>query len=114
MYRTTTCGALRLSNVGEQVTLAGWVQKARRMGGMTFIDLRDRYGITQLVFNEAHVGEALVSEAEKLGREYVIQITGEVTERENKNPKLYGGYRDLGQDAARTQSCRGASLHYRR
>ena len=62
------------------------------MGGMTFIDLRDRYGITQLVFNEAHVGEALVSEAEKLGREYVIQITGEVTERENKNPKLpYGG-----------------------
>ena len=91
MYRTTTCGALRLSNVGEQVTLAGWVQKARRMGGMTFIDLRDRYGITQLVFNEAHVGEALVSEAEKLGREYVIQITGEVTERENKNPKLPTG-----------------------
>ena len=91
MYRTTTCGALRLSNVGEQVTLAGWVQKARRMGGMTFIDLRDRYGITQLVFNEAHVGETLVSEAEKLGREYVIQITGEVTERENKNPKLPTG-----------------------
>lgn len=91
MYRTTTCGALRLSNVGEQVTLAGWVQKARRMGGMTFIDLRDRYGITQLVFNEAHVGESLVSEAEKLGREYVIQITGEVTERENKNPKLATG-----------------------
>lgn len=91
MYRTTTCGALRLSNVGEQVTLAGWVQKARRMGGMTFIDLRDRYGITQLVFNEAHVGETLVSEAEKLGREYVIQITGEVTERENKNPKLATG-----------------------
>ena len=91
MYRTTTCGALRLSNVGEQVTLAGWVQKARRMGGMTFIDLRDRYGIMQLVFNEAHVGETLVSEAEKLGREYVIQITGEVTERENKNPKLATG-----------------------
>ena len=91
MYRTTTCGALRLSHVGEEVTLAGWVQKARRMGGMTFIDLRDRYGITQLVFNEAHVGEALVSEAEKLGREYVIQITGEVTERENKNPKLPTG-----------------------
>ena len=91
MYRTTTCGALRLSNVGEQVTLAGWVQKARRMGGMTFIDLRDRYGITQLVFNEALVGEALVAEAEKLGREYVIQITGEVTERENKNPKLATG-----------------------
>ena len=91
MYRTTTCGALRLSNVGEQVTLAGWVQKARRMGGMTFIDLRDRYGITQLVFNEAVVGEGLVAEAEKLGREYVIQIVGTVSERENKNPKLPTG-----------------------
>ena len=91
MYRTTTCGALRLSNVGEQVTLAGWVQKARRMGGMTFIDLRDRYGITQLVFNEAVVGEALVAEAEKLGREYVIQVEGIVSERENKNPKLPTG-----------------------
>ena len=91
MYRTTTCGALRLSNVGEQVTLAGWVHKARRMGGMTFIDLRDRYGITQLVFNEAVVGEALVAEAEKLGREYVIQIVGTVSERENKNPKLPTG-----------------------
>ena len=91
MYRTTTCGALRLSNVGEQVTLAGWVQKARRMGGMTFIDLRDRYGITQLVFNEAVVGEGLVAEAEKLGREYVIQVVGIVSERENKNPKLPTG-----------------------
>lgn len=91
MYRTTTCGALRLSNVGEQVTLAGWVQKARRMGGMTFIDLRDRYGITQLVFNEAVVGEGLVAEAEKLGREYVIQVMGTVSERENKNPKLPTG-----------------------
>ena len=91
MYRTTTCGALRLSNVGEQVTLAGWVQKARRMGGMTFIDLRDRYGITQLVFNEAVIGEGLVAEAEKLGREYVIQVVGTVSERENKNPKLPTG-----------------------
>ena len=91
MYRTTTCGALRLSNVGEQVTLAGWVQKARRMGGMTFIDLRDRYGITQLVFNETVVGEGLVAEAEKLGREYVIQVVGTVSERENKNPKLPTG-----------------------
>lgn len=91
MYRTTTCGALRLSNVGEQVTLAGWVQKARRMGGMTFIDLRDRCGITQLVFNEAVVGEGLVAEAEKLGREYVIQVVGTVSERENKNPKLPTG-----------------------
>ena len=91
MYRTTTCGALRLSNVGEQVTLAGWVQKARRMGGMTFIDLRDRYGITQLVFNEAVVGEGLVAEAEKLGREYVIQVVGTVSERENKNPTLPTG-----------------------
>ena len=91
MYRTTTCGALRLSQVGEQVTLAGWVQKARRMGGMIFVDLRDRYGITQLVFNESLVGPDLIAQAEKLGREYVIQVSGKVAERENKNPKLDTG-----------------------
>ena len=91
MYRTTTCGALRLSQVGEQVTLAGWVQKARRMGGMIFVNLRDRYGITQLVFNESLVGPDLIAQAEKLGREYVIQVSGKVAERENKNPKLDTG-----------------------
>ncbi len=91
MYRTRTCGELRLEHIGEVVTLAGWVQKARRMGGMTFVDLRDRYGITQLVFNEEHTGEALSQEAQKLGREYVIQIVGRVSERSNKNPNLPTG-----------------------
>ncbi|MDY5859126.1 MAG: aspartate--tRNA ligase [Porphyromonas sp.] len=91
MYRTNTCGELRLTHVGQSVTLAGWVQKARRMGGMTFVDLRDRYGITQLVFNEEHTGEALSNEAQKLGREYVIQVTGVVSERSNKNPNLPTG-----------------------
>lgn len=91
MYRTRTCGELRLEHIGEIVTLAGWVQKARRMGGMTFVDLRDRYGITQLVFNEEHTGEALSLEAQKLGREYVIQVVGRVSERSNKNPNLPTG-----------------------
>lgn len=91
MYRTRTCGELRLEHVGQSVTLAGWVQKARRMGGMTFVDLRDRYGITQLVFNEEHTGAALSAEAQKLGREYVIQVTGVVSERSNKNPNLSTG-----------------------
>ncbi|MDR2138808.1 MAG: aspartate--tRNA ligase [Tannerella sp.] len=90
MYRTDTCGALRLSDKGRTVTLAGWVQKVRRMGGMTFVDLRDRYGITQLVFNGA-TDAALCEEANGLGREYVIRVTGTVTERSNKNPHLPTG-----------------------
>ena len=84
MYRTNTCGELRLSNAGQQVTLAGWVQRTRKMGGMTFVDLRDRYGITQLVFNEAKDAE-LCERANKLGREYCIQVKGSVSERESKN-----------------------------
>ena len=72
MYRTKSCGELRLANAGERVTLAGWVQKSRRLGGMTFIDLRDRYGITQLVV-EATAPESLTEVAASLGREYVIQ-----------------------------------------
>ena len=80
MYRTKTCGELRLSNVGEVVTLAGWVQRTRKMGGMTFVDLRDRYGITQLVFNNEQ-DEALCEAANHLGREFVIQVTGKVSER---------------------------------
>ena len=90
MYRTKTCGELRLANAGERVTLAGWVQKSRKLGGMTFIDLRDRYGITQLVV-EATAPEALTETAASLGREYVIQVEGEVVERQSKNAKLPTG-----------------------
>ena len=90
MYRTHTCGELSLSNAGQTVTLAGWVQRTRKMGGMTFVDLRDRYGITQLVFNE-EVNAPLCEEANKLGREYVIQITGKVNERYSKNSNIPTG-----------------------
>ena len=90
MYRTRTCGNLRLADEGLVVTLAGWVQKTRKMGGMTFVDLRDRYGITQLVFNQENNAE-LCEQANKLGREYVIQVTGTVRERSSKNPHLPTG-----------------------
>ena len=90
MYRTRTCGELRVSDVGDTVILAGWVQKLRKMGGMTFVDLRDRYGITQLVFNEEDNAQ-LCEKANGLGREYVIQVKGTVNERYNKNPKLPTG-----------------------
>ena len=90
MYRTNTCGELRLADAGKKVTLAGWVQKARKLGGMTFIDLRDRYGITQLVV-EADADPALVEAASGLGREYVIQVEGTVVERSSKNPKMPTG-----------------------
>ena len=90
MYRTHNCGELNIKDVGEKVTLSGWVQKSRDLGGMTFIDLRDRYGITQLVFNmETDAG--LCKEARKLGREFVIQAMGTVTERSNKNLKIPTG-----------------------
>lgn len=90
MYRTKTCGELRLANVGEKVTLAGWVQRLRKMGAMTFVDLRDRYGITQIVFNN-EVNEDLCNAANELGREYVIQLTGTVAERSSKNANLPTG-----------------------
>ncbi len=90
MYRTHTCGELRLANAGQEVTLSGWVQRSRRLGGMTFIDLRDRYGITQLVV-EATAEQSLVEAASSLGREYVIQVRGKVVERESKNPKMDTG-----------------------
>lgn len=90
MYRNTTCGELRLKDAGRDVTLAGWVQRSRKMGGMTFIDLRDRYGITQLVFNEDTDAE-LCSRANKIGREFVIQVTGRVEERYSKNSKIPTG-----------------------
>lgn len=90
MYRTKKCGELRIENVGEVVTLAGWVQRARKMGGMTFVDLRDRYGITQIVFNNENDSE-LTERANRLGREFVIQVKGEVAERSSKNAKMPTG-----------------------
>ena len=90
MYRTHTCGELRPEQAGKSISLSGWVQRSRDLGGMTFIDLRDRYGITQLVFNMEE-NEDLFRQARKLGREYVIQAIGKVTERSNKNPKMLTG-----------------------
>jgi aspartyl-tRNA synthetase len=90
MYRTNTCGELRLSDAGKQVTLAGWVQRVRKMGGMVFLDLRDRYGITQLAFND-EVNADLCARASKLGREFVIQVKGTVNERSSKNNKIPTG-----------------------
>lgn len=90
MYRTHTCGELRIAHINQTVTLCGWVQKIRNLGGMTFIDLRDRYGITQLVFN-METNSELCEQARKLGREYVISATGKVVERSNKNPALPTG-----------------------
>jgi aspartyl-tRNA synthetase len=90
MYRTHTCGELNLSFAGQEVTLCGWIQKSRDLGGMTFIDLRDRYGITQLVFN-METNKELCEQARKLGREYVVQASGKVMERSNKNPKIPTG-----------------------
>jgi aspartyl-tRNA synthetase len=92
MFRTQTCGELRISNVGEQVTLAGWVKTIRKFGSITFVDLRDRYGITQLFFNEAKTVEL---EASSIGREYVIQVEGKVIERSNKNPNIPTGEIEL-------------------
>ena len=90
MYRTHTCGELRLAHAGTEVTLAGWVQRSRALGGMTFVDLRDRFGITQLSFNVER-NAALCAQANELGREFVVQVTGTVKERENKNANLPTG-----------------------
>ena len=92
MYRTHTCGELRLTDAGKTVTLAGWVQRTRDLGGMTFVDLRDRYGITQLAFNPgSEAQQALVAQARTLGREYVVQTVGLVKERESKNKNIPTG-----------------------
>ncbi|MBN1463231.1 MAG: aspartate--tRNA ligase [Paludibacteraceae bacterium] len=90
MFRSHTCGQLRIEQVGSQVTLAGWVQRTRKLGGMTFVDLRDRYGLTQLAFDEA-VNKELSDKAQKLGREYVVQVIGTVAERSSKNAKMPTG-----------------------
>lgn len=98
MYRDTTCGELRLADAGKHVTIAGWVQKARKMGGMTFVDVRDRYGITQVVFDSDDNSE-LFESANKLGREYVVRISGKVRERESKNSNLPTGDIEIVADA---------------
>ena len=90
MYRSHTCGELRATHIGQTVTLAGWVQRSRELGGMTFLDLRDRYGITQIAFNEEWNAN-LIKEARKLGREWVVQIEGEVIERHSKNGNMPTG-----------------------
>lgn len=90
MFRTKTCGELRLADAGTNVTLAGWVQRTRKMGGMTFVDVRDRYGITQVVFDNDH-NAALTEAANRLGREFVVQVTGTVAERTAKNPQMPTG-----------------------
>ena len=90
MYRSHTCGELRPSHIGSTVTLAGWMQRSRDLGGMTFIDLRDRYGITQLAFN-VEEDAAMADKANKLGREFVIQVTGTVVERSSKNKQIPTG-----------------------
>ena len=90
MFRTNTCGELRISDAGKAVTLAGWVQRVRKMGGMTFLDLRDRYGITQVVFEESE-DKDLNEAANRLGREYVVQVVGKVAERQSKNPNMPTG-----------------------
>ena len=90
MYRSHNCGDLRINNVNQTVTLSGWVQKTRDLGGMTFVDIRDRYGISQLTFN-MDTNSELCQKASSLGREYVIQVTGKVVERSNKNKNISTG-----------------------
>lgn len=91
MYRTDTNGALRAEHIGNKTTLSGWVEKTRDKGFMIWIDLRDRYGITQLIFDEERTPKAVMDKARELGREFVIQVTGSVIERESKNPKMPTG-----------------------
>ncbi|WP_142784837.1 aspartate--tRNA ligase [Changchengzhania lutea] len=91
MYRSHNCGELRATNINEEVTLAGWVQKSRDKGFIVWVDLRDRYGITQLVFDEERTPKIMMEQAQKLGREFVIQITGTVIERASKNPNMSTG-----------------------
>src|SRR5688500_19423973 len=92
MYRTHTCGELRINDISREVTLAGWVQTIRKFGAITFVDLRDRYGITQLLFGE-ELNQVL--DANPLGREFVLQATGTISERSNKNPNLPTGEIEL-------------------
>src|SRR6056297_2359641 len=90
MHRSHTCGELRIDHVGESTTLSGWVQRSRDLGGMTFVDIRDRYGLTQVVFN-METNADLCEQARKLGREFVVKIEGTVRERSNKNSNMPTG-----------------------
>ena len=91
MYRSHSCGELRASHINTEVTLAGWVQKSRDKGFMVWVDLRDRYGITQLIFDEERTPKEMMEKAKSLGREFVIQVTGTVIERESKNKNIPTG-----------------------
>jgi aspartyl-tRNA synthetase len=91
MYRSHSCGQLNAANINEEVTLAGWVQKSRDKGFMIWVDLRDRYGITQLIFDETRTEKSVFEAAKSLGREFVIQVVGSVIERESKNPNMATG-----------------------
>src|SRR5690606_23899172 len=91
MLRTHTCGELRLDHINQEVTLAGWVQRVRNKGGLIWVDLRDRYGLTQLIFEEDSSEKALLEKASELGREFVVQTTGKVIERTSKNDKIPTG-----------------------
>ena len=91
MYRSHSCGELRSAHINTEVTLAGWVQKSRDKGFMVWVDLRDRYGITQLIFDEERTPKEMIEKAKSLGREFVIQVTGTVIERESKNSKISTG-----------------------
>ncbi|MDX1628675.1 MAG: OB-fold nucleic acid binding domain-containing protein, partial [Fulvivirga sp.] len=91
MLRTHTCGELRIDDANKKVTLCGWVQRVRNKGSVLWIDLRDRYGITQLIFEEGQTEKSIFEKAEKVGREFVLQATGEVVERHSKNDKIPTG-----------------------
>ena len=91
MYRTHNCGELRISDLNKKVTLSGWVHKSRDKGFMVWIDLRDRYGVSQLIFDEKRSSKDLIKNAKDLGREYVIQVTGKVIERSSKNTNIPTG-----------------------
>ncbi|MGM0649937.1 MAG: OB-fold nucleic acid binding domain-containing protein, partial [Bacteroidota bacterium] len=95
MYRTHNCGELRIENKGQNVTLSGWVQRKRDKGGMIWIDVRDRYGVTQLAFDESKTAKSILNTAEKCGREYVIKATGKVVERYSKNDKMPTGHVEI-------------------
>ena len=110
MYRTHTCGELRLANTGQEVTLSGWVQRVRDKGALIWIDLRDRYGITQLFLQDGVSDPKLIEQARSFGREYVLQAKGIVVERESKNPNMPTGEIEI----KVSEFQQGATIYYRR